>query len=101
MLAQAANSKDLLHKPGHWEIRHQLASFFMSTGHIQTQVVHIPRDSNRRAHTCAARANLIDAGPYMVCNSTTHLADHCPMLAKLGDLDMQDCKLISVTCSSC
>lgn len=81
-LAPTAASRNFRHNPGHWEIRHQLATFFDTTSHIQTQVLHIPRNRNFRAHDCAASANNTNSedSPKMTCYNSGHSVDQCPNL---------------------
>lgn len=102
VLAQAAQARNILKSLGHWEIRNQLANFFATTSHTQIAVHHIPRKLNGRAHNNATKAYSLECNtsPVMTCNSRSHLVEHCPMLLKLGNLNISKCKAMYVTCSS-
>lgn len=100
VLAKAADSRDLQNKPGHWEIRNYLAAFII-TGHSQVQVIHIPRNFNSRAHRCATQVYHLNSNTRskLSCCNPEHLGDHCPTLAKLGNIMIQQCKITNVTCA--
>ncbi|XP_044319414.1 uncharacterized protein [Triticum aestivum] len=80
VLAQAAQARDILKIPGHWQIRNQLANFFATTSRTQIAVHHIPRKLNDRAHNNARKAYSLQCNisPVMTCNSRSHLVEHCP-----------------------
>lgn len=75
--------------------------FFATTSHIQTKVHFIPRDLNNRAHNNAAMAysSSLNVRPNMTCSGKCHLADHCPVLIKLGNLNIKHCKVTDVSCT--
>ena len=100
-LAQAAASRNLLQVPGHWQIRSHLANFFGATANIQAQIFHIPRKLNVKAHNCAAFSYKEDhpQSNKFVCCKVEHAVGHCPTLAKLGNLCIKDCQILSVTCT--
>lgn len=103
VLAQAAACRNIHTSPGHWEIRHHLATFFQVTDNFQVQVYHINRSLNNEAHNCAATTDLAltSLHPDMTCSNSLHSQDQCPMLLKLGSLQMNDCKITHVHCSKC
>jgi hypothetical protein len=49
-LVKAAASLDIINKPGHWEIRPQLARIIQSNQFEASKTFHVPRSLNFKAH---------------------------------------------------
>ena len=58
VLAQAAACRSIHVRPGYWEIRHSLATFFQVTNYFQVQVSHSNMNLNNEAHNSVSTADL-------------------------------------------
>jgi hypothetical protein len=56
VLATAANTRDLVHSPGHWSLRPILADFITSTSNMTHSIFKIGRDANSVADTLTKKA---------------------------------------------
>lgn len=99
ILAEAAEAKDLLTKPGHWNIRPILANFFHAASSLNSfKVSHIPRILNLIAHSLAKRAFRQRFSSYCSfrCSKVT-----CKTKMALDAMALPSGRLLSVHCLGC
>jgi hypothetical protein len=63
-LAKAASTREILHAPGHWVIRPELADMVATSSFDASKVFHISRSLNFRAHHQARLALKLQSRPF-------------------------------------
>lgn len=100
VLAKVTAAGDVHSKPGHWQIRSDLAQIANLFKAHSFNIHHIKRDLNGIAHGCAKDAQKRSSivSPSTFCTNFFHTGMQCPLLLALSNFVLEGFRILDVKC---